>query len=625
MRRKKLLTAALCAVLTMASWSISSTISNQKLIVKTGVVSAASLDETDKDNITEKSVKSAENSSDSEAANQSESKAKSGTSQSETSSSKSEKTSASQSETTKEANNSQSETTKETGTSQSETQKETSASQSETTKETSASQSETTKETNASQTETEKQTSTSQSEKQTESHTQGTTESSDESQTSGTTESESQTEASAQTPSETDTEQLPSETVPGTEPSTEVPGAVLPEQTLSGETDVTETETETTEGESETETEEESESETSEFDSNEELIRHQNIVRPPDIKLEFRFTQIEAQYAVVQNREGASVYESKSEDAREVGTLAYYGVCCILEDKGDGWYYVESRNVRGFVKAEELVSGEVAQRIVNIKGLEELPEARLLVARTENEAFEYTHTTTQEVIAEKVYALADGDVKIYEQRKETAPVTGTLADGALCYILADEKKDWIYVESGNARGFVKKEDLITGREADKIVEETGENNMTLAEVKIDPEDNSACYYTLTSVKKASESAKLREDIVNFALDYLGNPYVWGGTSLTNGADCSGFVQTVYAHFGYYLPRVADAQSVYGMQIPIDSAVPGDLIFYARNGYVYHVSMYIGNGQVVHAAGRKLGIITSGINSNAVWATRIITD
>lgn len=142
---------------------------------------------------------------------------------------------------------------------------------------------------------------------------------------------------------------------------------------------------------------------------------------------------------------------------------------------------------------------------------------------------------------------------------------------------------------------------------------------------IEPAENKACYYTLTSVREASQAAKTREAMVNFALQFIGNPYVWGGTSLTNGADCSGFVQSIYANFGYSLPRVAEDQSRYGMQIPIDSAEPGDLIFYARNGYVYHVSMYIGNGQVVHAAGRKVGIITSGIGSNAVWATRIITD
>ena len=141
---------------------------------------------------------------------------------------------------------------------------------------------------------------------------------------------------------------------------------------------------------------------------------------------------------------------------------------------------------------------------------------------------------------------------------------------------------------------------------------------------VEPEDNKSCYYTLTSVQAASQEARTREEIVNFAIQFVGNPYVWGGTSLTNGADCSGFVQSVYAHFGYYIPRVAEAQAGYGMQIPVSSAEPGDLIFYARNGYVYHVSMYIGGGKVVQAANKNVGIITSGIGGDAVWATRIIT-
>ena len=420
-------------------------------------------------------------------------------------------------------------------------------------------------------------------------------------------------------------------TEPSTTPSTEMPGTeTLPSDPAQSETIPTETaatESETmSETESESESEEESESETSEYGSNEELIAHQNIVIPPDIKLEFRFTKVDGRVAVVRNDEGACVYEEKAETARAVGELAYYGLCYILEDKGDGWYYVESHNVRGFVKAGDVVTDDVAQRIVTVKGEEELPTARLLVARNENKAFCHTYTTVQEVIAEKEYALAAEDtVEIREQKKEDSRVTGTLEKGALCYILADEKQDWVFVESGDARGFVEKDKLTTGRKASRQVEKTGENNMTLASVQVEPEDNKSCYYTLTSVREASQAARTREEIVNFAVQFLGNPYVWGGTSLTNGADCSGFVQSVYAHFGYSLPRVACDQAGYGMQIPVDHAEPGDLIFYARNGYVYHVSMYIGNGQVVHAAGRRVGIITSGIAGNAVWATRIITD
>ena len=447
-------------------------------------------------------------------------------------------------------------------------------------------------------------------------------------------------------PQQTETAPSETETKPTEAPQTETnPDGTEPSQTEtdSSQTDPTQTETGATEApqtetlppqtesetgqetESESESESETESETSEFDSNEELIAHQKIIVPPDIELEFRFTQIEENPAIVKNKEGIFVYESKSSDAREVGELPYYGLCCILEDQSDGWYYIESGNVRGFVKADELLTGEAAWRVRRVKGDDELSSARLLVARAENEAFVYTHTTVKQVLADKVYALASGEVEIREQKKESARTTGRLADGALCYILEDAGKDWVFVESGNARGFVKRGSLLTGSSADKKVAEKGENNMPLAEVLVEPQDNEACYYTLTSVKKASQAALTREAMVNFALQFVGNPYVWGGTSLSTGADCSGFVQSIYANFGYSLPRVAEDQSQYGMQIPVESAEPGDLIFYARNGYVYHVSMYIGDGQVVHAAGRKVGTIVSGINGNAVWATRIIQD
>ena len=439
--------------------------------------------------------------------------------------------------------------------------------------------------------------------------TQGQTEQS----TSGQTEPSTPGETQPSTPGQTEQPSTSDETEPST------PGET---QTESGSEATSESESEK---ESETDPpEEESESETSEYGSNEELLAHQNIVIPPKLELEFRFTKVDKRYALVRSEKGASVYEKKSDDAREVGELEYYGLAYILDDAGDGWYYIESGNVRGFIRAEDVVADETAERIVKVKGLDELPLARLIVARTENEAFTYTHTTVQDVMASRVYAIAAKDLEIREQRKDGARTTGTLAKGGLCYILADEDKDWIFVESGNARGFVKRTELTMGAKADAAVSEKGEKNLVLADVKVKPEENKACYYTFTSVQEASQEAKTRESMVNFALQFLGNPYVWGGTSLTNGCDCSGFVQSIYAYYGYSLPRVADAQSGYGMQIPISSAQPGDLIFYAKNGYVYHVSMYIGNGQVVHAAGRKLGIITSGISGNAVWATRIIT-
>ena len=111
----------------------------------------------------------------------------------------------------------------------------------------------------------------------------------------------------------------------------------------------------------------------------------------------------------------------------------------------------------------------------------------------------------------------------------------------------------------------------------------------------------------------------------YAQQFVGNPYVWGGTDPVHGADCSGFAQHVYAQFGIGLPRTSAAQSQYGMKIPVSEAAPGDLIFYAKNGQVYHVVIYIGNGRTVEAASTRSGICSHGVNyANAVWATRLLS-
>ena len=109
---------------------------------------------------------------------------------------------------------------------------------------------------------------------------------------------------------------------------------------------------------------------------------------------------------------------------------------------------------------------------------------------------------------------------------------------------------------------------------------------------------------------SSSSSTLGQEIVNFAVQFVGNPYVWGGTSLTNGADCSGFTQSVFANFGISIPRTAAAQSGSGTPVDLGSIQAGDLLFYSGGSGIGHVTIYMGNGQVVHASNSNTGIIIS---------------
>ena len=105
----------------------------------------------------------------------------------------------------------------------------------------------------------------------------------------------------------------------------------------------------------------------------------------------------------------------------------------------------------------------------------------------------------------------------------------------------------------------------------------------------------------------------RSAVVAYAKQFLGNPYVYGGTSLTNGADCTGFTQGVYAHFGITTGRSSRDQAAKGREISVSSAQPGDLLFYASGNYINHVAMYIGGGQVIHSSTPATGITISPSN------------
>ncbi len=236
---------------------------------------------------------------------------------------------------------------------------------------------------------------------------------------------------------------------------------------------------------------------------------------------------------------------------------------------------------------------------------------------------------------EKVYGKPKTGVtiNIREDKSLDARVIGTLDKDGLCYILEDEDSDWYFVESGEVRGFIHKSVLGRGEAVDRYVEEKGEENLVLAEQLVDPLENNAFRHSLKTTKELNsilnalgEATVDRQAMIAFSMQFLGNPYVWGGESLTMGCDCSGFTQQVYAQFGMSLPRCSYEQAEVGVKIPAEEAVPGDLLFYARDGVVYHVLMYVGDGKAINASSSSTGIIVSNVNySKVCWACRYIAD
>ncbi|WP_314723468.1 SH3 domain-containing protein [Enterocloster bolteae] len=249
-------------------------------------------------------------------------------------------------------------------------------------------------------------------------------------------------------------------------------------------------------------------------------------------------------------------------DSNIIGKMPGQAAGEILETE-DGWYKIRSGSITGYITSDPQYTavGEEARQIAG--------QAATLMAIVSTDRLNVrTEPTTESGIWTQISK---------EER----------------YHVVRQMDGWVQIELDTTG---------EGEETDGAYISTRENNVevryALAEaIKFSPLE-----------VQAGQAGSLRNRVVNYAVQFVGNPYVWGGTSLTNGTDCSGFVLSVMRNFGVSLPRTSIAQSGVGTAVSSSEMQPGDLVFYANgSGTVNHVAMYIGNGQVVHASSRKTGI------------------
>ena len=239
------------------------------------------------------------------------------------------------------------------------------------------------------------------------------------------------------------------------------------------------------------------------------------------------------------------------------------------------------------------------------------------IAYAQEMANEYANLI-QEQLAE-IEQLEAERIAAEEEARRQAEAEAEAAAAAAAEEAAQQEDQTVYDEDGNevdADEAAENGDTVYDEDGNEV--DPSETTSSDDDVKYDEygnvidSDNTVDPDSVSSSSSSSSSSGSGSSIVDYATQFVGNPYVWGGTSLTGGADCSGFTQSVYAQFGYSLPRTSYEQQNWGTEVSYADAQPGDLICYGG-----HVAIYMGNGQIVHASNSRDGIK---ISNDATYRT-----
>lgn len=336
-------------------------------------------------------------------------------------------------------------------------------------------------------------------------------------------------------------------------------------------------------------------------------------------------TATESKYA---NKAVADIYSTTtlnirkkgSINAKIVGKMKKGNIATVLK-KGSEWSKVRSGNVTGYVKNQYLVFGDEIENFAkqNVK--------KVVKVQTETLRVRKKASTNSKIVT---LVSEDDKLKVKKQTDDWAKVK---VDGQTGYVSKDYAK--VTYSFGKAKSMKQ---IQAEQEAKKRAEEAARNKPVSTTSSSHTSNTGTTSGSTTgstqTTKKASVSVSSNGSsatgsrIASYAQQFVGNPYRYGGNSLTNGIDCSGFTQQIMAKFGYSISRTSSSQSGDGRAVSTSNLRAGDLVFYGDGGSIDHVALYIGGGQVVHASNSapypRGGIKISNVNYRTpICARRII--
>lgn len=307
--------------------------------------------------------------------------------------------------------------------------------------------------------------------------------------------------------------------------------------------------------------------------------------------------------------ESVEIKAQASDDAEVIATVGNEDVLDVVEVHPESeWTKVHTEGVEGYVKNHAVEVGVDYNAAVSME--EEAQEEAAESAEQESEtAAKETEASVEGTKAEETET---------PEKETEAPVDDAVEEENSVYVEDTNETVWT-TDAVNVRAEADAySSRVGGLGKNASITRTGicDNGWS----RVDYDGTTAYVHSdyLTTSEPAEEEPSYEEpsgsngavgqQMVSFARQFIGNPYVYGGTSLTNGADCSGFVQSIYSNFGYSIPRTATTQYNYGYKISVEEAQAGDLLFYSYGGEIGHVALYTGEGTIVHASTEETGII-----------------